>query len=103
MGAFVCKLNVVSSIDFIEKLAFEQIIEEQWDKPYKYLVKDLSLVGKKQAVLKHWSMDMPMWRMKKDMAGVEQVRERGFSKRWGENKNRNNFSRSLQVKSRVTP
>lgn len=46
MAAFVCKLNVVSRIDFIEKLAFEQIIKEQWDKPYKYLVKNLSIVPK---------------------------------------------------------
>lgn len=45
-GACSCKLNGVSRVDFIENLAFEQIPEEQWNEPYRYLIKELSATGR---------------------------------------------------------
>ena len=63
-GTFSCKLNRISRVDFIEKLAFEQILEEQLDEPYRHLVKVLSAAGRnRQYINTEACICLALWRM----------------------------------------
>lgn len=39
MGTFSGNINVMSRVDFLGKLTFEQIFVEQWNEPYGYVIK----------------------------------------------------------------